>query len=358
VAKIDELFHYCNDHDGSDLHLSAGLEPRIRLHGELEPVAGWSILTPQALLALMTEIASEAQWKKYQETNDLDFAYGLKGVARFRCNYLAQENGPAAVFRVIPRDIRSLEDNGLPEALGKFTHLEKGLVLVTGPTGSGKSTTLASILDRINSTYSRHVVTIEDPVEFVHPNRQCVFSQREVGSDTESFSAALRAAIRQDADVILVGEMRDLETISLAMTAAEMGALVFGTLHTNSAASTIERLIDAFPANQQAQARESLAESLAGVVSQLLVRTADGDGRVAATEILFRTSGLPNIIREGTTSMIRSVIQSGRGDGMRMMDDSIAELLQQGRITPRDAYLKAAEKSRFEPPAADQLTTS
>ena len=240
----------------------------------------------------------------------------------------------------------------LSEALAKFAHLEQGLVLVTGPTGSGKSTTLAAILDRINSTYSRHIVTIEDPVEFVHPNRQCVFSQREVGSDTESFSAALRAAIRQDADVILVGEMRDLETISLAMTAAEMGTLVFGTLHTNSAATTIERLIDSFPADEQAQARESLAESLAGVVSQFLLRTTDGDGRVAATEILFRTSGLPNIIREGTTSMIRSVIQSGRGEGMQMMDDAIMQFLEQGKITPRDAYLRAADKGRFESDAS------
>jgi twitching motility protein PilT len=235
VAKIDELFRYCNDNEGSDLHLSAGLEPRIRLHGELEPVADWSILTPEVLLALMAEITNEAQWREYEETNDLDFAYGLEGVARFRCNFLGQENGPAAVFRIIPQEIDSLEDLGLPPAIAKFAHLEQGLVLVTGPTGSGKSTTLAAILDLINSTYSRHVVTIEDPVEFVHPNRRCVFSQREVGSDTESFSAALRAAIRQDADVILVGEMRDLETISLAMTAAEMGALVFGTLHPTGA---------------------------------------------------------------------------------------------------------------------------
>ena len=352
MAKIDELFRYCNDHDGSDLHLSAGLEPRIRVHGELEPVAGWSILTPQALLTLMAEITNEAQWRGYQETSDLDFAYGLEGVARFRCNYLGQENGPAAVFRIIPQKILSLEDLGLPEALAKLAHLEQGLVLVTGPTGSGKSTTLAAILDRINSTYSRHIVTIEDPVEFVHPNRQCVFSQREVGSDTESFSAALRAAIRQDADVILVGEMRDLETISLAMTAAEMGTLVFGTLHTNGAATTIERLIDSYPADEQAQARESLAESLAGIASQFLLRTTEGDGRIAATEILFRTSGLPNIIREGTTSMIRSVIQSGRGEGMQMMDDAIMQFLEQGKITPRDAYLRAADKSRFESDAS------
>ncbi|MEE9561645.1 MAG: type IV pilus twitching motility protein PilT [Thermoanaerobaculia bacterium] len=352
MAKIDELFRYCNDHEGSDLHLGAGLEPRIRRHGELESVEGWSTLTPQALLTLMAEITNEAQWRKYQETSDLDFAYGLEGVARFRCNYLGQENGPAAVFRIIPQKILSIEDLGLPAAIAKLAQLEQGLVLVTGPTGSGKSTTLAAIIDRINSTYSRHIVTIEDPIEFVHPNRQCVFSQREVGNDTESFSAALRAAIRQDADVILVGEMRDLETISLAMTAAEMGSLVFATLHTNGAASTIDRLVDSYPADEQSQVRESLAESLAGIVSQLLLPTADGNGRVAATEILFRTTGLPNIIREATTTMIRSVIQSGRGEGMQMMDDSIMQFLEQKRITPRAAYLRAAEKSRFESSAS------
>ncbi len=352
MAKIDELFRYCNDHEGSDLHLAAGLEPRIRLHGELEPVAGWSTLTPPALLTLMAEITNEAQWRKYQETSDLDFAYGLEGVARFRCNYLGQENGPSAVFRIIPQKILSIEDLGLPAAIAKLAQLEQGLVLVTGPTGSGKSTTLAAIIDRINSTYSRHIVTIEDPIEFVHPNRKCVFSQREVGSDTESFSAALRAAIRQDADVILVGEMRDLETISLAMTAAEMGSLVFATLHTNGAASTIDRLVDSYSADEQSQVRESLAESLAGIVSQLLLPTADGDGRVAATEILFRTTGLPNIIREATTTMIHSVIQSGRREGMRMMDDSIMQFLEQKRITQRAAYLRASEKSRFESSAS------
>ena len=353
MAKIDELFHYCKDNDGSDLHVAAGLEPRLRRHGELEPVAGWSTLTPQAVLTLLSEITNEAQWGEYQENGDLDFAYGLEGVARFRCNYLRQENGPAAVFRIIPQKILTLEDLAMPEAIGKLAEFRQGLVLVTGPTGSGKSTTLAAVIDRINSTYSRHIITIEDPVEFVHPNRQCVFSQREVGNDTESFSAALRASIRQDADVVLVGEMRDLETISLAMTAAEMGTLVFGTLHTNGAASTIDRLIDSYPADEQSQVRENLAESLAAIVSQLLLTTADGNGRVAATEILFRTTGLPNIIREGTTTMIRSVIQSGRGQGMQMMDDAIMQLLEQERITPQVAYSKAAEKSRFESSASE-----
>ncbi|HZI63857.1 MAG TPA: PilT/PilU family type 4a pilus ATPase, partial [Thermoanaerobaculia bacterium] len=235
------------------------------------------------------------------------------------------------------------------KAISGLAHLQQGLVLVTGPTGSGKSTTLAAIIDLINRSHAKHVVTIEDPVEFVHTNQRAVFSQREVGHDTESFGAALRAAIRQDADVILVGEMRDLETIGLAITAAEMGALVFGTLHTNGAANTIDRLIDAFPADEQSQVRTTLAESLAAVVSQLLLRTADGHGRVAVHEVLLKTSGLPNIIREGNTPMITTVIQGGKSQGMQLMDDGLMALIEAKRITPRDAYLKATDKARFEP---------
>jgi twitching motility protein PilT len=229
-----------------------------------------------------------------------------------------------------------------------------GIVLVTGPTGSGKSTTLAAIIDKINSTYAKHIVTIEDPVEFVHKNKKSVFSQREVGADTESFGAALRAAIRQDADVILVGEMRDLETISLAVTAAEMGALVFGTLHTNGAANTIDRLIDAFPADEQAQIRTTLSESVAGIVSQLLLRTADGQGRCAVNEILLKTPGLPNIIREGNTPMITTIIQSGKSVGMQLMDDALMGLVDAGRITAREAYMKAHSKARFEAMVKDE----
>jgi twitching motility protein PilT len=348
MARLHELFHYLKDHGGSDLHLAAGLEPRIRVHGSLEPVAGWPALDHEALLGLLREIVSEEPWDEYRKSGDLDFAYGLDGVARFRANFLEQENGAGAVFRLIPETIVPLEQLRLPKAIESLAHLQQGLVLVTGPTGSGKSTTLAAIIDRINETYAKHIVTIEDPVEFVHRNKQSVFSQREVGTDTESFGAALRAAIRQDADVILVGEMRDLETISLAVTAAEMGALVFGTLHTNGAANTIDRLIDAFPAEEQAQIRTTLSESIAGVVSQLLLRTADGQGRCAANEILLKTAGLPNVIREGNTPMIQSIIQGGRAQGMQLMDDALMTLFEEGRITGRDAYMKAVNKARFE----------
>ncbi|HSK77378.1 MAG TPA: type IV pilus twitching motility protein PilT [Thermoanaerobaculia bacterium] len=348
MARMHELFHYLRDNKGSDLHLAAGLEPRIRVHGSLEPVAGWPVLDNEALLDLLREIASEEDWAEYMEAGDLDFAYGLPGVARFRANFLRQENGCGAVFRIIPEKIIPLEDLNLPKAIESLAHLQQGLVLVTGPTGSGKSTTLAAIIDKINSTYEKHIVTIEDPVEFVHKNKKSVFSQREVGEDTESFGAALRAAIRQDADVILVGEMRDLETISLAVTAAEMGALVFGTLHTNGAANTIDRLIDAFPAEEQAQIRTTLAESIAGIVSQLLLKTADGQGRCAVNEILLKTPGLANIVREGNTPMLTSIIQGGRSQGMQLMDDALMGLVEQKKITAHDAYMKASNKARFE----------
>ncbi|MFL6196695.1 MAG: type IV pilus twitching motility protein PilT [Thermoanaerobaculia bacterium] len=348
MARIDEMFHYLKDNKGSDLHLAAGLEPRIRVHGSLAPVRGWPVLTHDALLSLLREIASEPQWEDYMGCGDLDFAYGLEGVARFRANYLRQENGCGAVFRIIPEKIVPLEQLNLPKAIESLAHLSQGLVLVTGPTGSGKSTTLAAIIDKINSTYQKHIVTIEDPVEFVHQNKLSVFSQREVGEDTESFGSALRAAIRQDADVILVGEMRDLETISLAITAAEMGALVFGTLHTNGAANTVDRLIDAFPAEEQAQIRTTLAESIVGIVSQLLLKTADGQGRCAVNEILLKTTGLSNIIREGNTPMLTSVIQGGKSQGMQLMDDALMTLVEQKRITPREAFMKASNKARFE----------
>jgi twitching motility protein PilT len=348
MPQLHELFHYLRDHKGSDLHLAAGLEPRIRKHGSLEAVEGWPVLGHDALSGILREIASDEQWAEYEQAGDLDFAYGFEGVARFRANYLRQENGAGAVFRIIPEDIVPLEALKLPKAIEALAHLQQGLVLVTGPTGSGKSTTLAAIIDRINTTYSKHIVTIEDPVEFVHKSKKSIFSQREVGVDTESFGAALRSAIRQDADVILVGEMRDLETIALAVTAAEMGALVFGTLHTNGAANTIDRLIDAFPADEQAQIRTTLSESVAGIVSQLLLRTADGQGRCAVNEILLKTPGLPNVIREGNTPMITTIIQSGKSIGMQLMDDALMQLVEDKRITAHEAYMKAHQKARFE----------
>jgi len=349
LARIHELFRNLKENKGSDLHLAATLKPRLRIHGELVDVPGWDALGHDELMAILREIVDEEQWEEYQGSGDLDFAYGLPGVARFRANFLRQHNGAAAVFRIIPEKILTVDDLGMPEAISALAHQQHGLVLVTGPTGSGKSTTLAAIIDLINSTYAKHIVTIEDPVEFVHPNKKCVLSQREVGADTPSFAAALKVAVRQDADVVLVGEMRDLETISLAITAAEMGTLVFGTLHTNSAAKTIDRLIDAFPAEEQPQIRTTLAESIGGIVSQLLLQTADGAGRCAVHEILLRTSGLGNIIREGNTPMLQSVIQGNRKMGMCAMDDSLFEKVEKGKITARAAYMKANDKQRFEP---------
>ena len=347
MARLDDLLRQLKSDGGSDLHLASGLEPRIRVHGGLSPVEGWQRLDDQELRGLLNELASERHWDEYERTNDCDFAYGLEGVARFRANYFVQEHGCAAVFRIIPEKIISLEELNLPAAIEGLAHLESGLVVVTGPTGSGKSTTLAAIVDKINRSYAKHIVTIEDPIEFVHQNKDSVLSHREVGEHSTGFAPALRAAVRQDADVVLVGEMRDRETISMAITAAEMGLLVFGTLHTNGAAKTIDRIIDAFPASEQPQVRLSLSESLAAVVSQLLLPAAGG-GRVAVNEILLRTQGLPNVIREGNTQMIDSIIQSGKGEGMQGMDDALHELLQAGRITPRDAYMKARDKSRFE----------
>jgi twitching motility protein PilT len=349
MAQIDSLLVHIKSNDGSDLHLVAGQPPRFRTKGKIRIIEGEPEISHEELLRLMQGIASTRAWEEYQATGDLDFAFGLEGVARFRANYFVQDSGAAAVFRIIPEEIISLEDLDLSQAIRDLADLKEGLVLVTGPTGSGKSTTLAAIIDKINKTYSRHIVTIEDPVEFVHQNRNSLFSHREVGLHSQGFGPALRSAIRQDADVILVGEMREQETISLAITAAEMGMLVFGTLHTNNAGKTIDRIVDAFPAEEQNMVRLSLSESLAGIVSQLLLPTADGSGRVAVNEILLKTSGLPNVIRDGNTQMLYSIIQSGKSQGMQSMDDVLFAYAKEGRITPRDAYMKATDKGRFEP---------
>jgi twitching motility protein PilT len=348
MPELDRLLRHLKEQGGSDLHLAAGMEPRVRVRGELVPVPEWGTLDDARLRALLQPIASERHWREWSETRDVDFAYGLPGVARFRANFFVQEHGAGAVFRMIPEEVVSLDALALPPAIAKLAELRAGLVLVTGPTGSGKSTTLAAVIDKINREASRHIVTIEDPVEFVHANRCSVLSHREVGMHTQGFAEALRAAVRQDADVVLVGEMRDRETISMALAAAEMGLLVFGTLHTSGAAKTIDRIVDAFPASEQGQVRLSLSESLAAVVSQLLLPARDGKGRVAANEILLRTPGLPNLIREGNTPMINSLIQSGRKDGMQSMDDALFALVQAQRVDPREAYRKAADKTRFE----------
>ncbi len=348
MAEIDELLKTLKELGGSDLHLVSGLEPRIRVNGQLAAIEGWEVLDHERVCGLLEPIAESHNWNEFSDCHDLDFAYGLKGVARFRANFFMQQNGATAVFRIIPEKIHSVDDLNLPEAISKLADLRSGLVVVTGPTGSGKSTTLAAIIHKINTEKSRHIVTIEDPVEFVHQNQESILSHREVGIHSKGFAPALRAAARQDADVVLVGEMRDRETIAMAITAAEMGMLVFGTLHTNSAAKTIDRIIDAFPASEQPQVRISLSESVSAIVAQLLLPTADGKGRVAVNEILLRTQGLPNVIREGNTPMIGSIIQSGKSEGMQGMDDALFALVQDGKIAPRDAYMKAADKARFE----------
>jgi twitching motility protein PilT len=349
MARLDGWLRALKEKGGSDLHLAAGSTPRIRAKGELVPLPGEGELSDAELRAALREIASEAQWHEFESCGDLDFAYGLPGVARFRGNYLVQHAGASAVFRIVPEEIKSVRDLGLPPAIASLAELGKGLVLVTGPTGSGKSTTLAAIIDAINAGHSKHIVTIEDPVEFVHTNKKSVVSHREVGAHTGSFAEAVRAAIRQDADVVLVGEMRDRETMQMAITAAEMGLLVFGTLHTNGAARSIDRIIDAFPTADQNQVRLSLSESLAGVVAQLLLPAANGKGRCAVYEILLRTQGLPNVIREGNTTLLASIIQSGKAQGMQSMDDALYALAVEGKVKPRDAQGKATDKARFEP---------
>jgi len=347
VAVIDKFFRALKDQGGSDLHLQAGQPPKFRVHGRLEPL-NMPPLSNKEAHKILDEILSEPQRKHWAKNWDLDFSYELDGIARFRCNYLMHQGGVGAVFRIIPTKIMTIEELGVPQSIKRFCKIRTGLVLVTGPTGSGKSTTLASMIDEINATSNKHIITIEDPIEFVHPNKTCVVTQREVGTDTDSFSTALRAAAREDPDVVLVGEMRDLETISLAITSAETGNLVFGTLHTNSAAKTIDRVIDVFPEEQQAQIRTMLSVSLQGVVAQLLLRRADGGGRVPVNEVLISSPALGAIVREGAIHKVVSYIESGRGEGMQLMDDSILARLKAGMVSPNEAYMKSSDKSRFE----------
>ncbi len=347
MATIDKFFKALKEQGGSDLHIQAGQPPKFRVHGRLEPLNMPPLSNAEAN-KLLDEILDDKKRRKFAETWDLDFSYEVPNVARFRCNYLQCQNGVGAVFRIIPVDIKTIEDLGVPVVIKKFCDLRAGLVLVTGPTGSGKSTTLAAMIDYINRNQAQHIITIEDPIEFVHENKKSVLTQREIGTDSESFASALRAAAREDPDVILVGEMRDLETIALAITSAEMGNLVFGTLHTNSAAKTIDRVIDVFPEDQQAQVRTMLSVSLMGVVAQLLLRRADGSGRVPVNEVLIGSPALSAIIREGAIHKVISYLESGRGEGMQLMDDAILARLKAGDVSPNEAYLKAADKSRFE----------
>jgi twitching motility protein PilT len=347
MAKIDRFFQYMVEKNASDLHLSVGAKPMIRKHGELEEI-NFQVLTEDILRELLFEILSEDQKKNFIELKDLDFAYEITNSARFRANYFLQKRGPAAAFRVIPSSILSVEELGLPKQILRLASLNKGLVLVTGSTGSGKSTTLAAIIDYINRNRKDHILTIEDPIEFVHQNKGCLVNQREISTHTESFAAALRAALREDPDVILVGEMRDLETIELAITAAETGHLVFGTLHTGSAAKTVDRIIDAFPAGQQAQIRIMLSESLKGVIAQQLLKRDDKPGRVAAIEILFVNVAIANLVREGKTFQISSMMQMAKADGMQLLDQAIMELIMQKIVSPEEAYAKANDKKIFE----------
>jgi twitching motility protein PilT len=305
------------------------------------------LLTADSIRAYLEEICPSDRWQRFLTVRDLDFAYSLDDKARFRANFYYQAHGMGAVFRTIPTRIKSVEELNLPPVLKTFSQLRSGLVLVTGPTGSGKSTTLAAIIDLINSHSCRHILTVEEPIEFVHPRKQSILCQREVRIDVNSFADGLRTAGRQDCDVILVGEMRDYETISLAVSAATMGVLVFGTLHTLSAVKTVDRIIDVFPSGKQAHVRSMLADSLKGVCAQLLLKTADGKGRVAANEILLANSALSNSIREGNTSNIRNLIQGGRSQGMQLMDDAIAKYLDEKKISGEEAYMKATEKARF-----------
>ncbi len=297
---------------------------------------------------MLRALLTEAQFAKFNEQRDLDFAYQIPNVGRFRVNVFCQARGIGAVFRIVPQRITPLEELRLPRAVTEFTRLSKGLVLVTGPTGSGKSTTLASMIDYMNRHRKAHIITIEDPLEFLHANKQCIINQREIGAHCATFASALRAAFREDPDVILIGEMRDLETISLAITAAETGHLVFGTLHTGSAAKAVDRIIDVFPPNQQAQVRTQLSESLSGAIAQQLVKRCDGFGRVAAVEILVGVPALAHLIREGKTFQIQSIIQTGRREGMQTMDQAIVDLLKQGEITPEEAHEKCVDRETFQ----------
>ena len=336
MAKLDALFRALDQQDGSDLHLVAGQVPIMRIHGDLVRLKS-EPLNDQTVRTLLREITPPELWTKYEATGDLDFGYEVEGVARFRANLFMQKNGSGGVFRLIPSEILTAEQLGLPDIVRNLAQLHKGLVLVTGPTGSGKSTTLAAIIDEANKTRNDHILTIEDPVEFVHRSERALVNHREVGSHTKSFASALRAALREDPDVILVGELRDVETIRLAIEAASTGHLVFGTLHTNNAAKTVDRIIEVFPSDEQPQIRSTLADALQAVIAQTLFKTIDKPGRVAALEIMICTPAIGNLVREGKTFQIPSAMQTGRGDGMQTLDHAIVELLNAKRIEPETA---------------------
>ncbi len=348
MAKIDAFFKLMHEQSASDLHLIAGQPPVLRIHGDMERVK-YKVLDNDDLRKMLYEITPEDKIKVFEETGDVDFGYEVAGLARYRANFFMQRVGIGAVFREIPNEISTCEQLGLPPVIAKLATLPRGLVLVTGPTGSGKSTTLAAIIDEANKKRRDHIITIEDPIEFVHQSQSCIVNHREVGTHTKSFSAALRGALREDPDIIMVGEMRDLQTISLAIEAAQTGHLVFATLHTTSAHKTVDRVIEVFPADQQEQVRSTLADGIRAVITQTLLKRSDRKGRCVALEIMIATPAVRNLIREAKTYQIPSSIQTGKQYGMQLLDDALMDLHNKGKVSPDEAYSKANEKSRFRP---------
>ena len=348
MARIDAFFKLMNEQGASDLHLVSGQPPALRIRGDVERIK-YKILDDDDLRSMLYEISPEEKVKVFEETGDVDFGYEIPGLARYRANFFMQKNGIGAVFREIPSTIMTVEQLGLPSVISKLATLPRGLVLVTGPTGSGKSTTLAAIIDVANRSRKDHIITVEDPIEFVHQSQSCIVNHREVGIHTNSFAAALRGALREDPDIILVGEMRDLETISLAIEAASTGHLVFGTLHTTSAPKTVDRAIEVFPSNEQAQIRSTLSDGLRAIIAQVLFKRIDKKARCVALEILIANAAVRNLIREGKSHQIPSMIQTGKKYGMQLLDDAIMELYNKGWISADEAYMKANEKAKFRP---------
>jgi len=346
MAWIDTLFQRMVQEGASDLHMTSGTQPMFRLHGDMTMVEGCPVITAEQMQNILSEITPEHNKAQFESENDTDFAYELPGLARFRCNLFRDRKGSGAVFRQIPTEILSAEQLNLPKAVTDLCFLSKGLVVVTGPTGSGKSTTLAAMVDHINRSRRDHIITIEDPIEFVHEDKSCRINQREVHRHTGSFKRALRAALREDPDIVLVGEMRDLETVEIAIETAETGHLVFGTLHTNTAMSTVDRIIDQFPADRQAQIRTMLSSSLKGVIAQTLCKR-QPKGRIAALEIMIVNTAIASNIREGKTHQLVSAMQTGAKYGMRLLNDSLEELVKNGLVDPLDAYVKSINKEEM-----------
>ena len=348
MAKIDAFFKLMHEQGASDLHLTASQPPSLRIRGDIERIK-YKVLDNDDLRGMLYEITPEEKIKVFEETGDVDFGYEIPGLARYRANFFMQKNGVGAVFREIPTSIMTAEQLGLPPVISKLATLPRGLVLVTGPTGSGKSTTLASIIDVANRNRKDHIITIEDPIEFVHQSQGCIVNHREIGIHTRSFASALRGALREDPDIILVGEMRDLETISLAIEAASTGHLVFATLHTTSAVKTVDRVIEVFPADQQAQVRSTLADGMRAIIAQVLFKRIDKKSRCVALEILIANPAVRNLIREAKTHQLPSMIQTGKKYGMQLLDDAIMDLYKRGWISADEAYIKANEKAKFRP---------